>query len=261
MSHFDKSFLIKNIIIFLILGMGAYLSPDQPISEFVGISFKKIVNIVNILGIIQFLGIIIWKKMNSHAGVLLHGFISGLISSTALTISLAKRSKKMTEKEVSIESLSFLSATLAMNLQAMVFLILIANIKLSSVIILTTPILITLIIIVLRSIKTKNRPMPIVAKKFSWKNIIKLGSFICLILIAAHFGQQYFGNHGLIIVTFFVSLFEMHGSIVANSQLFVLNKISLDLFNNLLMTCIFSSYFSKILLSSFLGSSYTKPTR
>lgn len=50
----------------------------------------------------------------------------------------------------------------------------------------------------------------------------------------------------------------MHGSIIANSQLFMDKTIDLDLLNTLITTVICSSYVSKILISCAIGSNYLK---
>jgi uncharacterized membrane protein (DUF4010 family) len=76
--------------------------------------------------------------------------------------------------------------------------------------------------------------------------ILKLTVFIVFILAASKYLQILFGNLGLFVLTFIVSLFEIHGSMIANIQLHNAEMISLQTLGMFLCLSIAASFISKI---------------
>lgn len=258
-NKFNNSFFIKNGFIFSVLMALAFILPDAQISDWIGISFKKITILILAVSSIQLMGIVLLKKMNSHAGVIIYGFFAGILSSTALTISLARKSKQLSEEETSVESISFLSATLAMSVQAIILMLITSSkIPFLTLSMFIFPIIVTIILIFQRSIHTKDRSISNNYTVFSWFNTIKLAFFICFILIFSHAAKVHLGDQGLKVVTFLISLFEIHGAIVANTQMYVNQELKLEVLNQLIAISILSSYFAKLLIIYFIGSKYLK---
>ena len=65
--------------------------------------------------------------------------------------------------------------------------------------------------------------------------------------------QMYFGQQGLMVLTFLVSLFEIHGSVISNVQIFESGTINLKVLTSLLTLSIVASYLSKLFLIHTLG--------
>ena len=224
------------------------------------IQIEKLLSMVLALGVIQFIGGLASRKVGTRVGFIISGFINGLVSSTAFTTALAKKSKDLSLEQVRIESISFLSATLAMLLQGL-FLVFIGIVDppISSLLIFVGPILMTLVLILIRHRKTK-----LIKEKFSSVplidiiSLIKLTLFIVGIITISKFLQVQFGGRGLGVLTFLVSLFEIHGSMIANSQLMVKNIISVDEFSFLLGLSICASYIGKIFIILVLGHPFLK---
>jgi hypothetical protein len=63
-----------------------------------------------------------------------------------------------------------------------------------------------------------------------------------------------FGQSGLVVLTFIVSLFEIHGSIIANIQLYNSGAFNIHWLGSLLALSIVASYISKLFIISILGS-------
>jgi uncharacterized membrane protein (DUF4010 family) len=84
--------------------------------------------------------------------------------------------------------------------------------------------------------------------------LVYLAGFIILILAASKLGQRLWGDNGLIGLTFLVSLFEIHGSIIANTNLHSNGDLSLHLLGALLPIGIAASYVSKLFLIRTLGA-------
>ncbi len=66
--------------------------------------------------------------------------------------------------------------------------------------------------------------------------------------------QNIFGQSGLLILTFLVSLFEIHGSVIANVQLHDSGAINVGFLRGLLVISVAASYLSKLFLLYTLGS-------
>lgn len=253
-----RSFIINSSIFFaLIIGIG--LVPENLFSDVFGIDLKKIITIIFAVALIQLIGMILLKVLNSHAGVALHGFISGLISSTALTVTLSKKSKYMTQPQREVETLSFLSATLAMLIQG-VFLAYITTNDLpwKTWLLFLVPMVTTIALMIRRSIHTQHIHLPKEEISLKWSPILKLALFICIILSLSSHAKNLMGNLGLQIVTFMISLFEIHGSIVSTTQMFSANKLTPELYSTLISISIFASYFSKLAIIYTTAHKYFK---
>jgi uncharacterized membrane protein (DUF4010 family) len=194
----------------------------------------------------QFLGV--------KTGAILSGFFGGLISSTATTASLARKSKLSPSKRSSAELLTFLSATAAMLFEGASFLLVGADLHYSLLLLFAGPILMTGVLIFIQSRKLTGVSLELEQEPFKVAPILKLSGFIITILAISKFLQNIFGQSGLMILTFLVSLFEIHGSIIANVQLHDDGMLSVASLGNLLAISITASYLSKIFLISTFGS-------
>jgi uncharacterized membrane protein (DUF4010 family) len=253
-----KSLTLHDVLFFIGLIFLYYILPDNPINEWVNISFKKITFIILILTLFQFIGLVLINLVSSHTGAILHGLISGMISSTALTVLVSKNSQKYSEEHTSVESLSLLSGIIAMLVQA-IFFIYIAAPHINPIILSLgiSQILVTIFLLFKRVNHTKERTItPILS--INWKSSFKLALFIVFILTLSFNGKKILGDQTLYILTFIVSLFELHGSVIATSQLYASQSIDLIMLNNLLALAFISSHISKIFIVFALGSNYLK---
>lgn len=196
------------------------------------IKIEKLISMVIALGLIQAIGSLILRRLGPQTGFIISGFISGLISSTAYSATLAKRTKSLSIDQIRIESISYLSSTLAMLIQGL-FIVTVGVVDFTKVIIIFVgPIVMTLILIFISAQRSKliNTNFPI-RPLFDILSLIKLTIFIIGVVAISNFLQQNFGRMGLGALTFFVSLFEIHGSMIANTQLFSKNFYPLKSFS------------------------------
>lgn len=96
--EFIKKISVEEIIAilkFLILVAVIYpLLPDTPIGKWTTITYNEIFKIVIVIASISFLGYISIKILGSEKGILTSSILGGLVSSTAVTISLSKYYKE-----------------------------------------------------------------------------------------------------------------------------------------------------------------------
>lgn len=246
---------VKPTLTVISLALLAWYSPVAPLDPWNLLSPKKIATMVFALATIQAFGSAIAQYLGIRTGSILTGFFGGLISSTATTASLARRSRARPSDD-SGEVLIFLSATGAMLFEGLAIVIAgTADVHLSNLVIFIGPIIATLGMIVVEYRTHPNRSDSADTSTFQILPILKLSFFIVVILSASKISQNAFGQKGLLVLTSLVSLFEIHGSVIANVHLHESGAVSVNFLCSLLAVSVVASYLSKLFLISTIGSS------
>lgn len=128
------------------------------------------------------------------------------------------------------------------------------DIHLSNLLIFIGPMLATIGMIFIQFRKTNDRSGTSDASTFQILPILKLSIFIVAILSVSKICQNIFGQNGLLVLTTLVSLFEIHGSVIANVQLRDSVSVTVSFLCSLLAVSVVASYLSKLFLISTLGS-------
>lgn len=232
--------------------------PQTAIDPWNLINPSKIVIIIFALTLIQAIGSASILLLGHRVGSVLGGFLGGLISSTATTASLARRSA-LPGHHSAIEYLIFLSATLAMLLEAFFIAVFGSDrASLFDLIVFTGPILTLIALIFLHSNHVHHKALQEPTPDIAIFPILKLTALIVAALSLSKIAQHFAGDGGLMLLTFLVSLFEVHGSVIANTQLHNAEVIEASLFGSLLALSISASFFSKLFLVLTLGGSSLK---
>ncbi len=232
-----------------------WFSPAAPIDPWNLLSPKKVSTMIFALTLIQIMGAAMARVLGPRGGSILTGFLGGLISSTATTASLAKQSKSADQQDISAETLTFLAATAAMLFEGIALLLSgTTEFHFGLSLIFLGPLLMTACLIYRHSNKLGNRALNLESKTFRIVPILKLAAFIVAILVLSKLLQNLFGQTGLIVLTFLVSLFEIHGSVIANVQLHDSGGVGVPLFGGLLAISVLASYLSKLFLICTIGS-------
>jgi uncharacterized membrane protein (DUF4010 family) len=232
-----------------------WISPTAALDPWHILSPKKISTVIFALTFIQAMSSTIATLLGARTGAILTGFFGGLISSTATTAALARNSKTSDQDETATQILTFLSATAAMLIEGAIFVVLGASkINLTILLIFAGPLLVTIFIMLIQSQKLTRRKPTLEPTQFEILPILKLSAFIVAILSLSKVLQIFVGQNGLIVLTFIVSLFEIHGSVIANIQLYNAGIFDIRLLGGLLVISITASYTSKLFLISKLGT-------
>ncbi len=246
---------LKPAMTLLFLGVLMWWAPAAALDLWGLLSPKKIVTMIFALALVHIFGSTMTQYLGARTSSILNGFFGGLVSSTATTASLARRSKLSTSTDISDEILIFLSATLAMLFEGVVLVVAgTTESHVSFLIVFVGPILVTITVIFLHSRNQKGRRGTVSSSTFKILPILKLAAFIVAILSVSKIFQTVFGKNGLLVLTGLVSLFEIHGSIIANIQLHESGVITVKFLCSLLAISIVASYLSKLFLISTLGS-------
>ncbi len=252
---------VKAFVVIFWLGVLTVLLPAEPIDPWGLFSARKITFLVLVLITIQTLGGVFSQVLGSRAGSFLSGFVGGIISSTAVTAQIAKASHDLTDDENRVATLSFLGSILAQMILAFALALIGSPGHFGDIMLLFgLPIAGTILLTVFRTRKAKirgvipNHPDPL----SDLLEIAKLSLFIVAIIAVSKLLQESFGENGLSTLTFLVSLFEMHGSVIANLQLEENGAINHATLRGLLAIGLFASLFSKFVLGLFLGNGFFK---
>ncbi len=239
----------------LVLAGLTCLLPVEPIDPWNLLSPKKISTMVFALALIQIFGSTMTQYLGVRTGAILTGFFGGLVSSTATTASLARSSKIKSEIEPTVEIVTYLSATFAMLSEGLTLALTgSTQFHRSVIFVFVGPIVVTLGLVIHHIRKQSPKIETLNSSTFKVLSILKLSIFILVILSVSKICQSYFGQNGLLFLTALVSLFEIHGSIIANIQLHDSGVVTIRDLCSLLTISILASYVSKLFLIWTLGS-------
>jgi uncharacterized membrane protein (DUF4010 family) len=252
----EKGFLWKkSMIILLVLAVLMNFLPAQPIDPWNLISLKKISTLIFTLSFLQVIGSFLLYFMGHRKGSLITGFLGGLVSSTATTAALADQSKLKENTPADTETLIFLSATLAMLFEGILITLLGSEEhKLSFLILFAGPVICVLFAVYKTSQKITESESKIEPSELKIIPLIKLTLFIFAVLSLSKILQNMIGGNALILLTFIVSLFEIHGSLIANIQLHDSGIFTNAFLGSLISVSIAATFISKLFLVRTLGS-------
>lgn len=252
---------VKAFVVIFWLGVLTVLLPTDPIDPWGLFSARKITLLVLVLITIQTLGGVFSQILGSRAGSFLSGFVGGVFSSTAVTAQIAKNSHDLSDDENRVATLSFLGSILAQMILAFALALIGSTGHLVDVMLLFgLPITGAVLLTAFRSRKARVRGViPNHRDPLSdLLGIAKLSLFIVAIIAVSKLLQEWFGENGLSTLTFLVSLFEVHGSVIANLQLEENGAINHATLRGLLAIGLFASLVSKLVLGLFLGNGFFK---
>ncbi|HEY1078471.1 MAG TPA: DUF4010 domain-containing protein [Bdellovibrio sp.] len=250
-----KKSLTPFLLFIIAIAVVMLWAPRQAIDPWGLFKPFKVLQLIFFLAVIQILSAFLMRFFNRRFGGIAVGFLGGLVSSTAFTASLARQSHGANENEIRLQSLSYLSALLGMALEAM-FLVYIGSgefhWRLTYIFI--SPLLMTIFLIVWRTKTLRGVSFSDGSNSsLSVVSLVKLGIFIALILAVSKILQNAVGEYGIYILTFLVSLFELHGSMIANMQLHEAGGLNVTGLGHTVTIGLLASYFAKMTLVLVLG--------
>jgi uncharacterized membrane protein (DUF4010 family) len=250
----------KPFLVLFVLFAITHFVPARPLDPWGLLNAQKVLRLVFALALCQVLGDLNLRLFGARGGSLVLGFFGGLVSSTALTASISKESQDLSPSEGKNASLAILTATLAMHLEAFFIVFTGTSDFHPRLLWLFSGPLLAPILLAAFELKSRNQTTSAIQNegKIDFRSVLKLTLFILVALSGSKILEFYFGSRALLLLTFFVSLFEIHGSIIANVQLHDAGFASVELLGDLLALSFAASYISKFFLVFTLGSSTLK---
>ena len=258
MLKFTRIFKKPEIIVLMLFVLATIL-PNKTLDPWDLLNLQKIALILFSLSLIQILGGYAIQTLGTKAGSIVTGFLGGLISSTATTAALSRQSKQSEDQNPKAEVLTYLATTLAMLFEGVVILLLATNdIDMSLLLIFAGPMLTATILIFILSRNLRDQSLKLKSLSLNFVATLKLAIFIIIIIAISTILQNVFGEKSLFLFTFITSLFEIHGSFIANLQLHAIGKFSTTILGSLVATSIAASFVSKLFLVYAFGSTTLK---
>ncbi len=248
----DKKPFFRSAIIVVILGIFVLIAPDRTFYSFDLFNPKRIFQLIFALALVQALGSILIFWLGVKAGSVVSGFLSGLVSSTATTAALAKKSQS--SENLTSNVLVYLSANMAMLTEALLITFVGSDgIHISVVAVIVCPMIAIGILIVYFSRADKQPQELGTPSSIDPWSLVKLVLFIFVILLVTKFLQIRFGQSGIYVLTGLVSLFEIHGSMIANTQIHNQGILQLSDYGLLVAISMFAALLSKLGLVTVLA--------
>jgi uncharacterized membrane protein (DUF4010 family) len=217
--------------------------------------FKLWLMVVLIVGI-SLGGYIAYKLFGARAGALLGGIIGGMVSSTATTVSYARR----TGSEAALASLSafvIMTASCVSIVRVLVEIAAVAPRRFGEM---AWPLVAMLVVCILIALalyfpsRRQTAKMPEQKNPAELKPAFLFGALYALVLLAVAVAKQYFGSAGLYLVAIISGLTDLDAITLSTGQLADANKIEARIAWQVILTAVLSNLFFKFGIVAALGS-------
>lgn len=231
--------------------------PDKTFGPYRVLNPKNIWLMVTLIVGISILGYFIYKWLGKKVGMISNGILGGIISSTATTASYARKAKD-SEFAGKISAFVILVSITVSLVRVLIEVGVVIPEKLSEIIV---PIFILFVFMVLLSVglfftlnkQNSSDEMPEPKNPAQFKTALFFGFLYAIVLLAAAFSNEKFGDSGLYIVSFIGGLANKDTITLSLSQL-IKDGLDASLGWKLIMTAIISNMAFKILIVAVLGN-------
>jgi len=231
------------------------LLPDKNIDPFDIINPRLIWLMVIFVSSISFIGYLLVKYIGKDKGIPLTGFLGGLVSSTAVTFSMAKRSK---ENEVLSPSYA-VGVLLASSVMYLRVFIIIALLNSNLALNILLPLIILGLFGLAISYYYSKRLLGHQREEFKLKNPIELryavlfGLIFAAVLFASKLAQQYIGTEGIYAVSSLAGLTSVDAIVISATKL-IPHSISINIAIVTIIIAMTSNTIVKMLIALYWGS-------
>lgn len=244
---------VQAAILLLLLAITVWnLLPDRTVDPWELFNPKKFGYIVLILGGLEFTSYVLVKIWGPRFGHLATGFLGGFVSSTAVTLSLARSSKKRSSPADVGVALAALTASL------LELVLLVAFISWSLMVDLL-PSFVTAIVIgsllVWKWRKKDHSHQVELRSPLDLKGVIRLSVFFMAVLMVVALAKEHLGSAGILTASLITGTMELHGLTMATATMHKYGRINTDLAHTSLIGAAIASFITKAAIARFVGSS------
>lgn len=232
--------------------------PNETIGPLDVINPRNIWLMVTLIVGISVVGYFIYKIVGKKAGIISNGILGGLISSTATTVSYARKTKD--SKDINrLAVFVITTASVVSMVRVVIEVAVVAPGKLSAVIL---PIAMQIIIMAVICVvlfylinkKESNDEMPEPENPAQLKSAIIFGLLYGFILLLVAFTKQQFGNNALYIVSIISGLTDVDAITLSLSQMMKGERLQTDLGWKLILLATISNLVFKGIMAIVIGA-------
>lgn len=240
------------ISILLISSVVIDLLPDHTLDPWGIFNPRKFGYLVLALAIIEFSSYIIVKAMGEKKGSLVVGFLGGLVSSTAILITCARKSSNAPTTWRA--SLSMVLAAQIASLTELFIVLSQVSQKLTRALLpslLGTLAYLSLILFLLRRNQTETHTELELKSPLDWSAVTRVSIVFSILLAMVSIAENWLGENAIFSLTFLAGIFELQGISIANATLFNQNHISIEIAVKCALLAVIASISTKVALSWF----------
>lgn len=247
---------LKAALLLLLAGVALVnLVPDKVIDPWGVMNPRKFGYIVLTLATLEFSSYVLAKLIGNKKGNIIVGFLGGLISSTAVLFSSARKSKEVPESWRS-QMNSALAAKLASIAELLLIVGLISPSLLAKVLIPSSAALFYGFgALLLSARKEKDGATELVLKSpLNWLEALRLSLILATILGIISVTESLLGENATFLVSFVTGLFELHGVSLASATMLTQNLLSMNTAMISILLAVIASMVAKIALAWGIGA-------
>lgn len=227
------------------------LVPDKAIDPWSLFNPRKFGLLILTLATLEFSSYALVKLIGERRGSLLVGFLGGLVSSTAVTVSAARQAKATPGSWRTA-----LASTLAAKLAALSELLLIVGLVSPSLLLGVLPAVLAglcvgaLAVALIARGRHGGEPAPLKLRSpLDWKGVLRLSLILAAILGAISATRAWLGDQGTRALSFLTGLFELHGVSLANATLFAQEALEHEVARDGILLAVLASLVAKVALA------------
>ncbi len=235
--------------------------PIDPMGVFVPFNVWSLVMLISGIG---FFGYFLTKYFGVKGGVPLTAFLGSIVSSTAVTTSLAAQSKSMKIHDIFAAGIMIATATMILRVAAEIIILgtpeVAAKIVPVAGIMFLTAAIISIYYFIDSQKKHKFTTRSLVHQHkiklqspFELLPAIKFGIFFLMVLFALAFGEQYLGDSGVYATAVLSGFVDVDAVVLSSLESLRLGEMTPDLVSNALMIALFVNILTKIFYVALLG--------
>lgn len=222
-THAIKSSELEAALLLLLGGVAVTnLAPDAVIDHWGIFNPRKFGYLVLTLATLEFSSYVMVKMVGQKKGSLLVGFLGGLVSSTAVLLSSARRAK---ESPAAWRTL--LGSTLAAKFAAIVELLLIVGVIAPPLLVVSAaPVgaglvaCVGALVLVVRKDGQAGGAGLTLKSPLDWRGVLRLSILLAAILASISLAKLWLGDEATLALSFLTGLFELHGISLANATMY-----------------------------------------
>jgi uncharacterized membrane protein (DUF4010 family) len=197
------------IVLFFLILVSLFFIPNKTLDPWGFFNLHNLVLVVFVLASLQLISYFLTQVLGEKTGMMLTGFLGGLVSSTSVFLNLSEKK----DGHASLKAAAAVLATVAMLLEAYILLLVFSReLVIQFGFTLLVMIFVGFLVAYRLGLNRSKDSMPMKKKKYlDFSSTIKMAFFISLVLFSISATKKWAGTEATLFLSFLSGLFELHG--------------------------------------------------